>query len=82
MSNVERHAQASHLIVCLCYTDGVTLSVQDDGLGFDPESVDSDRYGLVGIRERATLVDARVTVDAVPNQGTILTVQIVEPWKD
>ncbi|UCC64425.1 MAG: sensor histidine kinase [Anaerolineae bacterium] len=82
LSNVERHAEASHLTVCLRYADGVTLSVQDDGLGFDPETVDPDRYGLVGIRERAALVDAQVTVDSVPNEGTTLTVRIVEPWQD
>jgi len=82
LSNVERHAEASRLTVCLHYADGVTLSVQDDGLGFDPEAVDPDRYGLVGIRERAALVDAQVTVDSAPDEGTTLTVRIVEPWED
>ena len=82
LSNVERHAEACRLTVCLSYAHGVTLSVHDDGQGFDPATVDPDRYGLVGIRERAALVDAQVTVDTAPNEGTTLTVRIVEPWQD
>lgn len=80
LSNAERHAQANRLAVRLSYGEGVTLCVQDDGLGFDPASVDANRYGLVGIRERAALIDARVTVASAPGAGTTLTVQIIEPW--
>lgn len=80
LDNVERHAEASRLAVRLSYANGVTLSVQDDGLGFDPAAAVPDRYGLAGIGERAALVDAQVTVDAAPRQGTTLTVRIVEPW--
>lgn len=82
LSNVGRHAQASHLTVRLSYEDGVMLSVQDDGLGFDPAAIDPERYGLLGICERAGLVDAQVMVDSAPNKGTTLKVKIAEPWKD
>ena len=82
LANVERHAEANRLAVRLSYTDGVTLCVQDDGQGFDPVTVDPARYGLVGIRERAALIDAQVTVDSAPNEGTTLTVHIAEPWED
>jgi signal transduction histidine kinase len=81
LDNVERHAEAGQLTVRLSYEHGVAFSVQDDGQGFDPETVDSDRYGLVGIYERAALVDAQVMVDSAPNKGTTLTVKIVEPWQ-
>jgi len=82
LDNVERHAEADRLTVSLNYADGVTLSVQDNGQGFDPGDIEEDRYGLLGIRERAALVDAQVAVDSTPNEGTILTVCIVEPWED
>ncbi len=82
LRNVERHAEASRLTVRLSYADGVALNVQDDGEGFDPEVVEPNRYGLVGIRERAALVDGQVTVVSAPNEGTTLTVRIVEPWED
>jgi signal transduction histidine kinase len=82
LSNAERHAEACRLTVRLSYAHGVTLSVHDDGHGFDPAAVDPDRYGLVGIRERAALVDAQVMVDAAPSEATTLTVRIAEPWQD
>jgi signal transduction histidine kinase len=81
LDNVERHAGADRLAVRLSYLDGVTLSVQDDGQGFDPANVDPRRYGLVGVYERAALVDGQVTVSSAPNQGTALTVHIAEPWE-
>lgn len=82
LNNVELHAEACQLEVGLRYNQGLTLFIQDDGRGFDPQTVGPDRYGLVGIRERATLVDAQVTVDSAPNRGTKLTVTIDEPWKE
>jgi signal transduction histidine kinase len=55
--------------------------VQDDGQGFDPQAVDADRYGLIGIRERATLVDGEVDIVSAPGAGTTLSVHIAELWK-
>ena len=82
LTNVERHAEASQLTACLSYADGVALSVQDNGQGFDPAAVDPERYGLAGIYERAALVDGQVTVDSAPNEGTTLIVRIGEPWEN
>jgi signal transduction histidine kinase len=82
LSNVERHAEARQVTVRLGYQHGVTLTVRDDGRGFDLGAVDADRYGLLGIHERAALIGADVTVDSAPNEGTTLRVQIAEPWKD
>lgn len=79
--NVERHAEACNLFVRLTYGSGVTLIVQDDGHGFDPALVPADRYGLVGIRERAELIGATVSLESAPGQGTRLTVEIATPWE-
>jgi signal transduction histidine kinase len=82
LDNVERHASAGKVAVALSYGDGVALCVEDDGKGFDPDGVDPDRYGLVGIYERAALIDGEVTVDTEPGRGTRVTVEIAEPWKE
>jgi signal transduction histidine kinase len=81
LSNVEIHARACELDVTLRYDVGVTLVVRDDGQGFDPDAIAPDRYGLVGIRERAELIDATVTLDTAPNQGTTVTIHIAQPWE-
>ena len=82
LRNVEQHAEAKEVAVKLTYGRGVTVSVQDDGRGFEPSEVETDRYGLVGIRERATLIDGHVSVDAAPDHGTTLTIHIAEPWEE
>jgi signal transduction histidine kinase len=82
LRNVEQHAEAEQVTVGLAYGRGVTVSVQDDGRGFDPAEIESGRLGLVGIRERATLIDGEVSVDATPDHGTTLTVHIAEPWEE
>jgi signal transduction histidine kinase len=81
LANVARHSGARNVAVRLVYGDGITLSVQDDGEGFDPQTVDPDRYGLIGIHERATLVDGVVEIDSAPDRGTTLTVHIAELWE-
>jgi two-component system NarL family sensor kinase len=81
LSNVERHSGARRVDVSLEYGEGVSLSIHDDGSGFDPHNVDQDRYGLVGIRERATLVDGYVDIASAPGAGTTLIVQIAKLWQ-
>ena len=81
LNNVDRHSGAGRVDVSLVYGDGVTLTVHDDGAGFDPHNVDEGRYGLLGIRERATLVDGEVEIISAPGSGTTLTVRITELWQ-
>ncbi len=71
LSNVERHAAAQNVTVHLaCGTDRVDLVIRDDGVGFDPATVDPERYGLTGMRERAALVGATLAVHSRPGGGT------------
>jgi signal transduction histidine kinase len=71
LSNVERHASAQEVKVRLAFgSDRVDLVITDDGAGFDPASVDLDRYGLTGMRERATMVGATLEVNSHPGGGT------------
>jgi signal transduction histidine kinase len=71
LANIERHAQAEHVAVRLASTDGeVTLQVSDDGVGFDPAGVDEAGYGLLGMRERAEMVGARLEVSSRPGHGS------------
>lgn len=57
--NIGQHSQAEHINVSLTSSDGVLrLTVEDDGVGFDVQEAMARRncYGLVGIRERVTLL--------------------------
>lgn len=81
LSNVHRHAKASHVEVRLQrYEDTIVLTIEDDGQGFYPSArsaIDEERgMGLVGMRERATLVRGTLRIDTTPGQGTIVVVSI------
>jgi signal transduction histidine kinase len=52
------------------------LAVEDDGRGFDPDSVEPERVGLTGIYERAALIGAQVAVESAAERGTRLQVTL------
>jgi signal transduction histidine kinase len=79
MNNIERHAQAKHVRVTLDAGNGMTVSIQDDGIGFDATAMDDDRFGLRGMRERAELIGAHLRVDSAAGHGT--TVMVMLPAK-
>jgi len=79
LSNVTRHAAARHVAVSLRRENRVvTLEVVDDGCGFDPYAVEeggrTTGLGLVGMRERVSMIDGEFNINSAPGQGTrILT---------
>jgi len=77
LNNVAKHADARHISVRLRCTDRLTLSVQDDGAGFDPAHVAPDRLGQRTMHERAESIGARLTVESAPGLGTTIDVE----WK-
>jgi len=80
LANVRKHAVASEVRVRLaCDDEGLTLTVRDNGRGFDVENDDrsrSGRYGLVTMRERADGVGGRVSINSSPGEGTIVTAEV------
>jgi len=79
-TNVLRYAGAHSVHVSLRQADGqLTLSVADDGCGFDPAAVSSgDHFGLVGMRERVAALHGVLDIDSAPGEGTRISVQL--PW--
>ncbi len=80
LSNVLRHAEASHIEIRIdVREDRVLALVADDGRGFDPVQGPRDDgrgLGLLGMRERASLVGGRVTVESAPGAGTRVRLEI------
>jgi signal transduction histidine kinase len=78
VANVARHAEATSLRVSLRHdSKALTLTIADDGHGFDPYQVNDARYGLKGLRERAEMIGAALHVDSTLKSGT--TIQLVVP---
>ncbi len=77
ITNVEKHAQATTVRVFLTARDGrVVLQILDDGIGLNTTSPRADRYGMVGMRERAEGIGATLRVDAPTGGGTSVTVTL------
>ena len=84
LNNVVRHASAKHATVSIRFEKEVSLEVRDDGIGFVvPKSptdfAPSGHFGLLGIRERADLIGAKLEVQSDAVQGTRLSVRLTDP---
>ena len=88
MTNIVRHARAQNVLVELVALPyAIALRVEDDGVGFEPESLRHGRngsqrhLGLVGIRERVEILDGSVQIQSAPGRGTSLQVRIPLEWE-
>jgi signal transduction histidine kinase len=84
LNNIVRHAEAKHASLSIRFDKEVGLEVTDDGIGFMvPKSptdfAPSGHFGLLGIRERADLIGARLEVKSEEGQGTCLSVRLTDP---
>lgn len=77
LANAIRHANASRVDVRLeCRPDRVSLTVTDDGTGFDPSTTSGGRFGLTGMRERARLLGGELTMETARGAGTRLHITV------
>jgi len=73
LTNVGRHAQAQKVaIVVSMKQDVLSVTVQDDGQGFDPNVIPSGHYGLLGIQERMRLLGGSLEIQSSMGNGTRL----------
>jgi signal transduction histidine kinase len=80
VANVAQHADATMADIGLTVSaTDATLVVHDDGVGFDPDLVDtgtSDSFGLRAMAERVEQLGGGLTVDSAPGRGTTVTVVV------
>ena len=83
VNNAVHHADATRIAVALEADRGsLVATVTDDGKGFDAGSADkasSGHFGLRGLSERARRIDAEVTVDSRPGDGTTVVIRLIAP---
>ena len=72
-----RHSEARKVIVRVVMTpQEIELSVEDDGKEFEVSEVPKDRYGLVGINERARLLGGKMSLETSVGTGTRIAVRV------
>jgi two-component system sensor histidine kinase UhpB len=80
LTNVARHAQAGDVLVRLERAGeggGISLTVRDDGVGFDP-GVTRRGLGLLGMRERVEALGGEMRTEAAPGAGVTLHITLPE----
>ncbi|GAA2277184.1 hypothetical protein GCM10010415_51420 [Streptomyces atrovirens] len=79
LHNALRHSGGDHVDVTLDRRGGgAVLRVSDDGGGFDPRIVRraGRHLGLVSMRDRASGVGGRLTVESAPGKGTTIEMEV------
>ncbi len=77
LTNARQHARAKAITVLLKATKQyVTLSVFDDGIGFDEHNIALGHHGIAGMRERAQAMGGTLRITTHPRKGTRLTVRV------
>jgi signal transduction histidine kinase len=79
-TNTVRHALATEVRVAISGGAGrFRLEIADNGLGFDKKASSSElHFGLLGIRQRADSIGARVVIDSAPGSGTVIRVAFAD----
>ena len=75
LTNVRKHAQATHASLILDYTSGaeVRLEVRDDGVG---NAAVGSGFGLLGVRERAAQAGGKMSIESALGKGSTLSVAV------
>jgi PAS domain S-box-containing protein len=76
LNNIAKHSRASEVRMRLEATaEGVRLSINDNGHGFEIDKIQPERLGLHIMRERAAAIGADLTINSAIGQGTTVVVQ-------
>jgi signal transduction histidine kinase len=78
LQNVSRHSGASHVKITVRQPNGaVSLTIEDDGAGFDPRRTRG--MGLLGMEERVRQLGGKLEVQSQPGKGTTLHISLPVP---
>lgn len=77
LTNVANHAQAHNAAVDVRMKDkSISVTIQDDGRGFDASAIPSGHYGILGIKERVRLVNGSFEIQSNNGKGTTIRIDI------
>lgn len=77
LNNIIKHANASEIIVNLTGNQAITtISITDNGEGFDPQIIQNNGLGLQNLRKRSQMISANMDIISQINAGTTVSFQI------
>ncbi len=73
LNNIAKHATPTNVkIMFHVDINHVNLMIEDDGVGFDPEKIESNHFGIGFMRERADGIGAQIKILSQPDEGTLV----------
>jgi signal transduction histidine kinase len=76
MSNIEKHAYATQVKVEINWREDVfSLTISDNGTGFDPSSIPRGHYGIRFIHDRVEALHGSVSIQSSPGTGSTIRIQ-------
>lgn len=82
ITNIVKHAEAQNVVLSVEFKDSaLRIEVEDDGKGFDAAAISlqtdkSQGLGLLGMKERVSLLGGKFHIEAQPGNGTHLTIEV------
>jgi two-component system sensor histidine kinase VicK len=79
LNNIAKHSRANRVDIVLEHTsEYVSLIVEDNGIGFNPSEIEAagSGFGLIGMRERASLAGADFQIESAPGNGTTVILRV------
>ena len=83
LNNALHHANANHAWVNMEFTDTeLSIQIRDDGKGFVVPSNPSEfpekgHFGLLGMKERSEIINAKLDIESTAGKGTIISVRLM-----
>lgn len=76
LNNIQKHASCTKVFVSLMdHGESLNLTVEDDGVGFNPES-DSNGIGLSNVISRVNSMNGQIDIESAENSGTLINIDV------
>ncbi len=83
LTNVARHSNATKVVASLrSVNDEISLSIMDNGKGFDTSLTSKKTLGLLGMKERAAMLGGKMEIISEPGKGTTILITVKQAMKE
>ncbi len=77
LGNVLKHAKATELTLQILENEqSLLITIEDNGIGFDPKQLVPDGIGLSNVRNRAEMLNGLMHLESAPRKGTFVSIEI------
>lgn len=77
VQNALKHAEAEEINVKVEICDKfVSVIIKDNGIGFDPDLKKEGSFGIMGMKERVSILEGKLAIDSQSRKGTMVQIQI------